>query len=116
MIKSSQIFETHTESLEEIQECWLENLENGFILHLENGILKWQDKTFTMDRDGFQLMIQPNERWKTQYPTSYGMIAVEIVGIEVEVTMEPVLMIYLKYQMKLGDSESYINEVRIQVE
>ncbi|MBQ9314577.1 MAG: DUF1934 domain-containing protein [Clostridia bacterium] len=112
MIKSSQIFGEHIDSIEEEHDAILEKFENGMKIVYDNTSITILDEVVMIDRENSKLVIEKEKRNSTEYVTPYGNIAVEVEGKEIKISEGPIMM-ELSYIIKVGNAKDYLNKLQI---
>lgn len=112
LIKSVQIFETHEDSVEEKYDCEFLESENGFEIIYDGTKIRYLDDVVYVDRENSSLVIEKGKINNSKLNTPYGVINMEIKGESVECLENP-FDFKVRYLIKLGNLESYINELRI---
>ena len=115
IIKSRQIFESHIDNIEEKYDCDIVFFDKGFKIEYDNYEIKFDNNIFYIMKPGMILQIMLEKESKSCISTPYGLMNISVKGIEFDWNQNP-FKCYLKYIIKLEESESYINEMQMMIE
>ena len=112
LIQSNQIFEDHIDDLEERIECFLNFFENGFELLYDSGSIKLLNDILYVERENMSLLIENKKLNTSKFKTLYGEFELSVKGQDISWSKEP-FSLSVKYLLKFGSTEEYINEIKI---
>ncbi len=115
IIKSKQIFESHTDMVEEKHNCNIVFFDKGFRIEYDNYEIKYKNNIFYILKPEMELRIEIEKEFCSTINTPYGYMSIAVKGIEFSWNKEP-FNCYLKYSIKLGNTENYINEMQMFIE
>ena len=111
-MKSSQIFESHSDSFEKEYDAEIERLEDGIKIVYDNTIILIQKDMVHIQSGNNTLNIEKHARRKTKYHTPYGVLSIETEGKEI-IVEEDAILLQLQYLMKVGNTKEYTNHLQI---
>lgn len=113
-INSNQIFENHEDSFFEEYESEIVFLEDGFRILYDNSEISFDGEKVFVKNSNMVFEVEIGKRSLTNMNTPYGVIELEITGEKFNFIKEP-FCFDLRYFIKFGNTEKYINELQILV-
>ena len=114
-IKSKQIYETHVDNeLTETHECEIELFEDGFVINYGLNSICLKDDVLSINRESTSLKIENGKSNVSKLSTPYGNIQLEVTGESLSFNKNPFLL-EVRYKIKIGNTDEYINEIQVVV-
>lgn len=112
LIKSSQIFEEYVDGVEEVHECKLEYLDDGFELDYDDTKVKVEKDILYVDRASMCLKVELDKENASNMQTPYGDIEIKVCGESLKWAKNP-FSLNARYRVELGGTLGYMNELQI---
>lgn len=111
---STQIFEQHVDNISEEHMCNVDICDKGFEISYECCNIKLFEEKLTIDKEFMKLEIEIAKRNFSKMVTPYGQIDIEVEGKKLNWTQKP-FSLKTSYNIKLGNTSEYVNELEIVV-
>ena len=113
-INSKQIFSDYEDSFSEEHDCEIIYLDDGFKILYDNCEVSFDGVKVFVKNSNMILEIEINKKTFAKMNTPYGKIELEVIGDNINYIKNP-FEFSMRYFIKLGNTEKYINEFQILV-
>ena len=113
-INSKQIFENYEDSFSEEHECDIIYLEDGFKILYDNCEVSYDNGKVFVNNNSVFMEIEVDNKNIAKMNTPYGVIDLEVIGEKISFNRNP-FCFEIRYAIKFGNTEQYINELQILV-